>query len=523
MAMTRCLWHLGRHWWTGFLLPALPVLSIVLSGCIKVGPDYLRPDVSVAQQWRDGADARLNDRSSDYREWWRIFNDPVLDRIVDTAYRQNLSLAMAGVRVAEARAQLAIAVGNLYPQTQQGFGHLEYSRVSAHSAISSAAGNTKYRQDEIGLRANWELDFWGRFRRGIESADAGLKSTLADYDNMLVSLTADAANTYTLIRTLERRLQIAEENVKSQTESLRIADVRFRNGTTSGRDLEQAKTLLNNTLATIPFLKGQLQQAQNALNILLGLPPGNPVDLGPLSVIPSPPERIAVGIPSDLLRRRPDIRSAEYRAVAQGAQIGVAKADLYPAFSLGGTFSLLSTNVGGSKLSDVFRWESRSYVAGPSVSWNLFNYGRIVNNVRFQDALFQELLINYQNVVLAAQREVEDGLAAYLRGQERAEFLAKSAEAAQTSLALAVAQYKGGVVDFTTVLTSQQALLSEQDGLAVALGDVAASLITVYRALGGGWEIGEGADPIREDIKRVMETRTNWGDLLKTRQIEPVP
>ena len=285
-------------------------------------------------------------------------------------------------------------------------------------------------------------------------------ATVADYDNALVSLTADVANSYILIRTLEKRIDIAQQNVETQRESLKIAEVRFQYGTTSELDVEQAKTVLNNTLASIPALETQLRQAKHALSLLLGLPPSNLADvLAGLSEIPVSPPQVAVGIPADLLRRRPDIRSAEHQAAAQCAQIGVAKADLYPAFSLSGTFGFLATDVGNFNLSDMFQWGSRTYQVGPSFQWNLFNYGRITNNVRVQDARFEQLLIAYQNAVLKAQQEVEDALVAFLRAQERAEFLAQSTAAAKNALDLAVLQYREGIKDFTTVLTAQQALL----------------------------------------------------------------
>jgi outer membrane protein TolC len=223
---------------------------------------------------------------------------------------------------------------------------------------------------------------------------------------------------------------------------------------------------------------------------------------------------VVVGIPTDLLRRRPDIRSAEYLAAAQCAQIGVAKAELYPAFSLNGTFGFLSSDVGTFKLSDMFQWKSRTLQAGPSFRWNIFNYGRITNNVRVQDARLQELLITYQNIVLKAQQEVEDALIAFLRAQEQAGFLAQATEAAKNSLNLAAQQYREGVKDFTTVLVAQQALLNEQDSLVITLGNISNNLVGVYRALGGGWEIREGKDWVPPEIKEEMAKRTNWGKLL---------
>jgi NodT family efflux transporter outer membrane factor (OMF) lipoprotein len=377
-------------------------------------------------------------------------------------------------------------------------------------------------QSEIGLLASWELDFWGKFRRGIESANASWLATVADYDNALVSLTADVANAYILIRTLEKRIEIARQNVETQREGLKIAEVRFRYGTISQLDVEQAKTVLNNTLASVPSLEAQLQQAKNALSILLGLPPSHLADvLEGAPEIPVSPAEVVVSIPADLLRRRPDIRSAEQQAAAQCALIGVAKADLYPAFSLTGTFGFLSSDVGTFKLSDMFDWKSRAAQVGPSVTWNILNYGRITNNVRVQDARFEQLLITYQSTVLKAQQEVEDALVAFLKAQEQAEFLAQSAAAAKRSFDLAVLQYRGGTKDFTTVLVAELALLTEQNNLALTLGSISTNLVGVYRALGGGWEIREGKDLAPSEIKEEMAKRTRWGKLLAPPSYNP--
>ena len=286
--------------------------------------------------------------------------------------------------------------------------------------------------------------------------------------------------------------------------------------------MEQAKTVLFNTKATVPILRARLRQAQNALCVLLGLPPTSLDDiLGGFTGIPAPPPTVAVGIPADLLRRRPDVRDAELRAVAQSALIGVAKADLFPAFSLTGSFGFLSTNSGSSTLSDMFGWPGRTAAIGPSFQWNILNYGQITNNVRVQDARFQALLLSYQNTVLKAQQEVEDSLAGFLRAQENAEYLAQSARAAKNSLDLATIQYQRGVTDFTTVLVAQQALLTAQDNFATALGSISSNLVGVYRALGGGWQIRLGQEMVPPDIREAMAKRTNWGDLL-TQTVYPV-
>jgi NodT family efflux transporter outer membrane factor (OMF) lipoprotein len=502
------------------LLVLLPVIlafaGCMLGGCM-VGPNYQRPKVSVSSTWGETEDQRVKTESTTYRDWWSAFKDPALDRLIARAYRDNLTLQQAGVRVLQARAQLGIAVGEIYPQTQQAIGSVQWNRTSdrAVTGAISNGGSFTYWQSQIGAQASWELDFWGRIRRGIESADASLLATLADYDNTLVTLTADVANTYIALRTAEERIRIARENVDTQEQTLKIVEARFKYGTVTQLDVEQARTVLLNTQATLPTFETQRRQARDALSVLLGMPPSDLADLlGGPSAIPVSPPQVIVGIPADLLRRRPDIRSAELQAVAQSAQIGVARADLFPAFSLLGNFVLLSTDLGSFKLSDMFRWGSRSIQVGPSVQWNILNYGQLTNNVRVQDAYFQQLLLAYQRAVLSAQQDVEDNLVAFLRAQDRADFLAKSVTSSQSALRLAVLRYREGVTDFTTVLTAQQALLSQQDSLASTLGSISTSLVGVYRALGGGWEIREGEDIVPAEIKAEMQRRTNWGHLL---------
>jgi NodT family efflux transporter outer membrane factor (OMF) lipoprotein len=503
----------GRSWGRSVLI--LLALLLAAAGCAKVGPDFAAPPVTVSPKWLDTADQRVNTSTEEYRAWWRVFNDPALDRLIDAAYRENLTLRLAGVRVLEARAQLGIATGNLYPQTQQAFGSVEKVRLSQRSPEAAPGREFGYYQSELGFTASWELDLWGKFRRAIESADADLLASIADYDNTLVSLTGDVANFYMLIRTLEKRLDIARQNVEIQKESLKIAEARFRGGVTSQRDVEQAKTVLDGTQAIIPSLETQLRQVKNGLSILLGKAPENLADfLGGPADIPAPPPQVAVGIPADLLRRRPDIRRAEWQAAAQCARIGVAKAELFPAFSLTGTFGFQAADVGTFTLGDMFQWRSRTGNLGPFFRWNILNYGRLTNLVRVQDARFQELLIAYQNTVLKAQQEVEDALIAFLKTQERAKFLADSTAAAKRSLHLAVIQYREGITDFTTVLTAQQALLNEQDNLASTLGDISRNLVGVYRALGGGWQLRDGQDFVPEATKAEMAKRTYWGRLL---------
>jgi NodT family efflux transporter outer membrane factor (OMF) lipoprotein len=500
---------------------ALSLAAVMLSGCTMLGPDFFRPSSKLSPEWLEAGDPRVKTEPTSYRDWWKAFNDPVLDDLIQTAYRQNLSLRAAGVRVFEARAQLGIAIGQFFPQSQQLIGSEYYNRTSERSAQAFSAEQFPgvgfaYNQVQIGFSASWELDFWGKFRRAIQSADASLLSSVAAYDTALVTLTGDVATTYVRIRTLEERLQIARENVKTQKESLRIAQARFQGGATSERDVQQALSQLNSTEATIPQLESLLRQQLNALCTLIGLPPSSLEErLSGVSGIPRVPVDIAVSMPAELLRRRPDIRKAEYQAAAQCAQVGVAKADLYPAFSLTGNFGFLATDMGQFALSDVSSWRSRNITVGPAFQWNILNYGQITNNVRLQDARFQELIVNYQNTVLQAQQEVEDGLVTFLKAQERIESLAKAVDAAKRTVDLSVIQYREGATDYTTVLTAQKDLLSQQDSLAQGQGDVPQGLISVYRAFGGGWEIREGHDFVPAEIKEDMNHRTNWGNLLK--------
>ncbi len=502
-------------------LRTLALITVfLLSGCIKVGPDFHRPESAVSPDWIEAGDERVLNGPADYREWWKVFNDPVLDGLIDRAYRENLTLRIAGIRILEARAQLGIAIGRIFPQNQQASGSVERIRTSESSP--QALPPFVYSQDQIGVNASWELDFWGRFRRSIESANATWLATVADYDNALVSLTADVADSYIASRTLEKRIAIARENVDTQKESLKITEARFRFGTVTQLDVEQARTVLNNTLASIPSLETQLRQQEDALCVLLGIAPGDLADLlKGASEIPVSPPRVIAGIPADLLRRRPDIRSAEYQAAAQSALIGVAKTDLYPAFSLSGMFGFLSTNAARSRLADIVEWKNRMSQIGPSFQWNILNYGQITNNVRAQDARFQELLITYQNTVLKAQQDVEDNLAAFLRAQDRARYFALSTVAAGKALDLAAKQYRQGIIDFTTVLVAQQSLLNEQDNLAVALGNISSGLVGVYRSLGGGWEIREGKELVPPAIKEEMAKRTDWGELLAPASYNP--
>jgi NodT family efflux transporter outer membrane factor (OMF) lipoprotein len=429
--------------------------------------------------------------------------------------------------VLQARALLGVAIGQEYPQQQQAVGELLRQRESARIPFAPEGDSSllEYTTDVIGVQAAWEIDLWGKFRRSVEAADAQLAASVAGYDDVLVSLTADLASAYIQLRTLEQQLLVAHANVRVQQEGLQIATARFRGGTTDERDVEQARTILASTQATIPQFEQQIEQTKNVIATLIGLPP-NPLDevLGGAKGIPVAPAQVGIGIPADLLRRRPDIRQAEAAAAAQSALIGFQKADLYPSFTLLGTFGFAASDWQQFDLSDIFQARSRTFAVGPSIVWNFLNYGRIENQVRAQDAAFQDALIIYQNTVLVAQQEVENGLVGFRRQQERAQFLSEAARAAQRSLDLAFVQYRAGVTDFTTVLVAEQQLLAQQDALAVTAGAIPTNLVATYRALGGGWQIREDQTFVPPQTIEAMTRRTNWGRLLAYEvRVPPIP
>lgn len=499
------------------LQPALICTAILfgLSGCAMLGPDFQTPSSKVADEWLEPAEAGLSREEPDDAAWWKLFEDPVLNTLVTTAYTQNLSLTAAGLRVLEARAILGIATGNLYPQVQEGSADLTRVGLSRNMANHSGGIDRFYTDASIGFDAAWELDVWGRFRRGIQAADAEYIGSVADYDDVLVSLTAEVARTYTLIRTLEQRIRTAEENVKIQSESLRIASVRYNNGVVTELDEQQAKALLRNTQAAIPALKISHRQATNALCTLMGLAPTDLAGMLETGKIPTAPASVAVGIPANLLRRRPDIRRAELAAAAQCARIGIARADLFPSFSLIGGLGLNAADTGRTDLSELMESDSFGYSLGPSVSWPIFNYGRLKNRVRAEDARFEQTIAIYRSAVLTAAREAEDSMVGFLRSREREGLLAQSVTAARRAAELSMTQYREGAVDYQRVLDSDRFLTDQQDLYTAVRGDIALNLIALYKALGGGWQQRLGKGFVNDVIAEKMVQRTDWDGLLE--------
>ena len=479
------------------LLIAIAIL-VAVGGCtsprdyikngFKVGPSPGVPEGSTASHWIDDADVRVHEDCAELGQWWTVFQDPTLDRLIANASSQNLTLREAGFRVLEARTQLWIAQGNLFPQTQTAFG--SYQRGASSEAANTAPGIASqfFDQWNFGFGLAWELDFWGRFRRAIASAENSVEASCANYDDVLVTLLGDVATNYVQVRTLQQRIQLMRENVDLQDRILNIADKRFKAGRKNELDLHQARSNQTQTQSQIPQLQIALRQACNRLCVLLGMPPSDlEKELGP-GPIPTAPSVVAIGIPAELLRRRPDVRRAERLALAQGERIGMAEAELYPAFFISGTLGWQAEN-----LPELFTSSGLNSSVGPAFQWNILNYGRIRNNMRLQDAKFWTLVTSYQNTVLRANAEVEDGLVAFLRAQERAKLLDTSVASSQRAVDIVVKEYQGGASDFNRLTLIEQNLVQQQDLQAQAHGEIAQGLIQVYRALGGGWQVGATA------------------------------
>jgi len=509
-------------------LVSMMAAAMLSSSCSLVGPDYVKPEGAVEAQWINQSSPEITKRTAELSTWWKVFNDPVLDRLITEARSQNLSLQVAGTRILEARAQLGIVTSTEYPQLQQVNGDLGKQQISAFAPNTREGMDRNFASTGIGFDMGWELDIWGKFRRGVQSSVANLEASVAGYDDVLVSLTAEVARTYVLIRTSEARIQVARDNVKIQERTLEIAKALFAGGLINELDYLQADSLLNNTRATIPPLEATLRQAKNGLSVLLGKTPGA-IDsyLTESKPIPDVPAQVAIGVPADLLRRRPDIRLAERQLATQSALIGVAKADLYPHFSLLGSISLRASDaaltyasVGGSTLGQLFNAKSFQYFIGPSISWDIFNYGRITNQVRVEDARFQSLVGVYRNTVLNAAKEAEDATAGFLYAQKQRDELQLSFAAAKRSTDLSLYQYSEGLVDYQRVLDSQRTLASSQEALTNTTGNIAINLIALYKAVGGGWETRTENDFVPEAIKKEMRERTNWGKLMQPRQLD---
>lgn len=476
-------------------------LLLIICGCtspgeyirngFKVGPNYQKPPAPVASDWIDSKAKGINTATVDLRGWWKVFNDPKLDGLIEDAYQQNLTLRSAGTRILAARAQRNIAVGNLFPQTQELSGAYTRNQASANVAnpiqqnvFGFTLNNRFYNDTAIGPNLSWEIDFWGRFRRAVEAANAELDASVENYDDALVLLISEVATAYVEIRILQKQIEYVDGNIAIQSLFVKQAEDRLKGGAGRLIDQGQMRSNLYDTLALKEQLRIALRQTNDQLCVLLGIPPQDLLpELGPGEIPTAAPEA-AIGMPADLLRRRPDLRKAERLVAAQSARIGIAVSDLYPRFSLVGAFGYEAAN-----LSQLF--SPRSFVGsiGPSMRWDVLNYGRLLNGVRVQDALFQTAVVDYQNAVLNAGREVEDGIVLYLRSQVRNKQLISSEREAKIAVDEALRLSLDVKFDLNTAFVTSNFLVGQQNKLAQARGDIALGFIQIYKALGGGWEI----------------------------------
>lgn len=490
MRCHRCLKDLlsSNAWNTVFVLTIACITSVSLIGC-KAGPNYCRPEVDIKHTWSMNEYPALNGEPADPTLWWKHFQDPVLDELITQTLSQNLTLREAGKRIEEACARRGVVAGNLFPQMQAATGSYSKSRLSSNTAnFFSFPGvfepNLNPENWSVGLAASWELDFWGRYRRAIESADASLDATIAAYDEAAVILIAEVANAYLEVRTAEARSVLASQNVELQKRTLLVANQKQEAGIASGLDAAQAETILNQTSASLPTLEVQRRQACNRLCILMGRTPEDLFpEIGYNAIIPASPPSLAFGVPADLLRRRPDVRRAERELAAQSARIGVAKSEFYPHISLMGNIGYSAEDLG-----KISRSSSSQGIISPQFAWNILNYGRIKRNVEAETAAFQRLAYTYQQSVLNAQREAEDAQIAFVYGFDRSNHMRNAVNAALRAVENLETSYQAGTIEYSRIYVMQSELVRQQDLLAQADAAIASSLIAMFKAMGGGWD-----------------------------------
>lgn len=502
------------------LVPSL-IFLLTLNSC-TVGPNYRRPQVSLPATFgkSSGTNAsarasRLVLQSASLAQWWQGFHDPQLDRLISAALQGNLDLQIAATRVRQARAQRGIIAGNLFPHVNSSAAYthirgsenvsIPFAGPSGGAAGSSAAGTDNGQTSaanspsprgsggppgisadlyQAGFDMNWELDVFGGTRRGVEAATADLAASVENQRDAMVSVLAEVARNYIELRGAQQRLHVAQENLAAQRQIVELARSTYQSGLTSELDATRAAAQAATIEALIPPLQALISQTTHALSTLLGREPNALAgELQTSHPLPALPPEVFVGLPSELLQRRPDIRRAERQAAAANARIGVAKSELFPKFSLIGSAGLESTTA-----SHLFDWPSRYFLISPGVTWRIFDAGRITSNIALQQAREDESTLAYRRVILLALQETENALVAYATEQTRLNSLGEAVQQARQALQLARSQYEHGLVEFLTVLDAERTLLTAQDSLVQSEQVAATDLVALYKALGGGWE-----------------------------------
>lgn len=461
--------------------PLIILACLGFSACAAVGPNYTRPAPEVPTAWSrldPVAEPEMRATATvNLSQWWQELNDPLLSELVAEALQTSLDLRGAQARLREARARRAVASADRFPSVTT-------TGTASRSRSSEETGGGSTRNFfSAGFDASWELDVFGGVRRSVEAAKADLEASAASLHDTQVSLAAEVASNYVEVRSLQTRLGIASENLASQTETLQLTEWRAQAGLVSSQDVEQARSNREQTRAQIPSLDISLAEAEHRLDLLLGKPPGTlHVHLATAGELPAVPAQIAVGIPADTLRQRPDVRAAERTLAAETARVGVAEAARYPSFNLSGSIGVEALTLGALDNSGA---TASSLLAG--ITAPIFNAGRLRNQVEIQDAIREQAQVSYEQTVLTALQEVENALLALTRNGERSAALAIATESASQAAELARQRYSAGLIDFQSVLDTERNVLTVADSLASTRTDEVLALIRLYKALGGGW------------------------------------
>ncbi len=455
--------------------------ALLLAGC-AVGPAYTRPKTSAPEHWSEAPSGDAAGTSVNVAEWWKVFNDPQLDSLIERAMVGNHDLRIAAARLRESRAQRGAALWDFGPAVDANASYSD-SRLSKNAQTFPGLETDTHLYDAH-FDAGWEIDIFGGKRRAFEAANADVAAFEEDRRDVLVSVLAETARNYVEVRGFQRRLAIARANIESQQAALKLTQDRFKGGVSSELDVTQAAGLLAGTQSQLPTLEASLKQAMHRLGVLLGQEPGALVkDLSEVAPIPPTPPDVPVGLPSELLRRRPDIRRAERQLAGATARIGVQAAELFPKFSLFGTAGLQSLSASNWSSSN-----SRFWSVGPTVSWRLLDFGRIRSQIQAAGAREAQAMAAYEKAVLTSLEDVENALVAYTKEKERYLSLQEQAKATRRAVELAKERYAKGVADFLNVLDAQRSSYQAEDNLIQSERTVTTNLIVLYKALGGGWE-----------------------------------
>ena len=461
-----------------FTVAALaPLLAAV--GCTSVGPDYKAPVAAVPAEWRAAGDPAFSQQSTEISEWWRYLDDPVLDRLVERAIQQGPDLREAFARLREAQALREVAGAERFPSLDVDASYQRRGESERTSAGAPVSNSSLY---AAGLDASWEIDLWGRIQRSVEAADADLGASVEDSRAVALAVAAETAVNYVELRAFQRRVAIAHRNADLQEQTLALVQARFDAGLVGERDVAQAATNVGITRSRVPALETGWRAAEHRLAVLLGRAPGElAADLEGMRAIPVPPVEVAVGVPADLVRKRPDVRRAERLLAAEHARIGVATGDLYPRLALFGSLGLAADDA-----SDLFRSGSDVFGIGPSIRWKLFDGARLRRRVEAQSARAEQALVRWERTVLTALEETENAMTAFVHDHTRRHSIREAADQARRAVELSQFEYQEGVSDFQAVLDSQRALAQLEDELAQIEAAITTNLVALYKALGGG-------------------------------------